>query len=777
MANDTLTVELIILDDRADAKLKKFEGNLVKTGKTADDIGKNSSFGKNIISQFSQVEDKSENLRKKLNDVGAAFGLAVGGAAAVGIAVKVLKDSVGAAFEAERANRQLSASATQAGLAYQFLAQKAKEFADEGGLSQTGANRTEGLIAKLAQASGRPQDLDKIETALLDTASARGIQISQLETLVNAVISGSSDEPLNAVGLSDPGKLAKDYADKLGKSTDALTKQEQVLSRLIPLLQQAETVTGANADRMKSLSGQAETAAAQIEDLQTNFGKSITNTLEFRDALGLLNGVLKEITANPYEISIKLKQGNTPRQLAEQEADKTGNKIIDFAKTALSFPLANPAYVADLITDGFETANNRYIDLLTGAKARRIKELTELFEGENDLIQKQNQAAEKQKTFLNLQTFEDQEKSRSEQQKKDIEMRRKSFDSRFSNVSGLDDINQNRQLLKELNQNRDLFSPEEFAKRVYETQQKITSDIDRGKEIIKQFEKQYLSTFDTLAQKTNANNPVFNAFNEGDKALKDLKENLRGLPGEVQTVAVEMQKKLNFRAQFAALLENKLSVIGLNQEAANFRNPFDGEKQKKEQDEFVARFLRNNPNYLFLNNKNALDEEARSKILKQFAPSGLVETPADRINKNFDDKFNALYNLRQTPEQKAIADKSFIALTNGSNPLDLSSANRERAAEAREREAVRQERYQQDALSLYREQRDYQKKIAENTDLQNKIAETGGTKAVELTVKDDRTNGGTIELKPAATGSDTANAYQGNLSFYEQNEIQAITRR
>jgi hypothetical protein len=278
-------------------------------------------------------------------------------------------------------------------------------FADEGGLAKTSADKLTGQIARLTEAAGRPQDFDKVKTALLDLSSARGVPLNELEPFVNALITGSSDEPLNRQGLKDPGALQKDYADKLGKTTDALTKQEQVLSRYNPFLEAAAAVnTGANADRMKSLSGQAETASARIDDLTTNFGKGITNTLEFRDALTFANDVLKLMSTNISEVQDKLSKGLSPGQIAEQEADKAGNQVLDFAKNALSFPLANLSYAYDILSgEGLETANNRYIETLTGARKRRINALTELFEGEQKVIERQNQAAAKQRLNLDQQ--------------------------------------------------------------------------------------------------------------------------------------------------------------------------------------------------------------------------------------------------------------------------------------------------------------------------------------------------------------------------------------
>lgn len=336
-------------------------------------------------------------------------------------------------------------------------------------------------------------------------------------------------------------------------------------------------------------------------------------------------------------------------------------------------------------------------------------------------------------------------------------------------------LERNAQALKSFEQRNEDFKKAQAAAIDYEkrraeqianAEKKRLEDVEKAKEKVKQLEKIYLDTFSNLNVKLNSNNPFVAVFSDADKALKDLRENIKGLPPELQKIAVQMQSKINFRQFLTANLDNQLSAFDLRSDADNFRSPFNGEKQKKDQQEFVERFLRNNPNYLFSENKSSLDDETRSRILKQFAPSSLNETPADRLNKTLDDKFNLLYKPGQTEQQLAVADRKFISLTEGANPLDLSKNLRESAALVREREAVRQERYQQEAMTLYREQRDYQRQIAENTKNQNKIAEKGGSKAIEITLKDRTSSGGAAQLQSSATASDVGSAYYDpNLDF------------
>ena len=735
-------------------------------------------------------ESSRANINGTASDVLGSLGVPLTLGAGIGLGIAGIKSATEAAFDAERANRQLSASATQAGLSYQFLAQKSKEFADEGGLSITAANKTEGLIAKLARSSGRPQDLDLLETRLLDTASARGIQVSQLETIVNAIISGSSDEPLNAIGLQDPGKLAKDYADSVGKSVDALTKQEQVLSRLNPFLQQAETLTGANAERMASLSGQSETVAANLENLTVKIGSGITNTLEFRDALKLTNDILKSFSTNVSDVQDKLGKGLTPKQIAEEEANKKGNRILDAIKTGYTAPLAALVYPFDAITDGIETANNRFLETINGAKKRRIDALTDMIQGEQNLLQKQNEAAKKQDSFLTLQTFEDQEKARLEDEKKKLDTRRKEFDKRFSNVSGLSDLNQNRTLLGELGNNRDLFTAEEFAKRIHDVQQKINDDLDKSKKKVEELGKSYKSIFDNLSGKVNSNNPFVSLFFDARSELDKLKDSIKGLPEDLQKAAIGAQQAIGKNRLFETRLDNNLSVLDLRQRAIDLRSS-DTLVSKQQFEEIVKNSIsRGNffPNFggtygSDLANRNGgfdkLTDGQKRSIYEVSLLSNVsgktrdslitalsnerVANPNENLslNERLQKQLSIINSGVTNDAERAIADKRLLGLSSGLDASQIKADLREQLAQANEREAVRRENYEKELLRVQKDDLEVNKKILANQEKLLKIAEKDGldglNKFLEITIRDETRSG--IDTGASGTQADVRRTY------------------
>jgi hypothetical protein len=192
---------------------------------------------------------------------------------------------------------------------------------------------------------------------------------------------------------------------------------------------------------------------------------------------------------------------------------------------------------------------------------------------------------------------------------------------------------------------------------------------------------------------------------------------------------------------FSLRLNNALGAYDLRNDAANFRNPFDPQKLQSDQDQFIQRFLQDNPNYLYLNS-GLTQDQMRKDILGR----GSFDDQQTRLNRSLDDKYNLIYNRNAAGFDPAAADRAFIAATQGANPLELSPTNREASAAAREREASRRERYEADAQKTRAEQLAVQKQIAANTDRLNKVAETGGKAAIDLTLRNETGNPATARV-------------------------------
>lgn len=294
----------------------------------------------------------------------------------------------------------------------------------------------------------------------------------------------------------------------------------------------------------------------------------------------------------------------------------------------------------------------------------------------------------------------------------------------------------------------------EFAKK---KQEEFEKSVEKGKQKVTELGNQYKSLFDSLIQKQSAGNPFAMLFNEGDKSLERLRENTKGLSADLISQFSKIEAKANSIKLFETRLDNQLSSFSLRQDAANFRNPFDSSAQAKSQNEFIDRFLRNNPNYLYLQNKTDLDEATRADILRRFAPSSVTETAADRFNQSLQQKADLLFKRGLSNEELSIADRKFINLTSGVNPLELTDRLRQQAAAAREREAVRQETAEREAREQRAQQIQLQRRIAENTEYLKQIAQKEGFAGVIEIL--DKSNGSARVLGASPTPQDTAQTY------------------
>ncbi|HEX8287440.1 MAG TPA: hypothetical protein VF556_05565 [Pyrinomonadaceae bacterium] len=104
------------------------------------------------------------------------------------------------------------------------------------------------------------------------------------------------------------------------------------------------------------------------------------------------------------------------------------------------------------------------------------------------------------------------------------------------------------------------------------SQKQLNEEIEKGKKKVEELGKSYANTFDELFIRAAKDNPIASTFLEGEKALKSLRENLKGLPAEMQNAAIEMQQKLNGNALFEARLDNKLAAFDLRDRAKSLRS-------------------------------------------------------------------------------------------------------------------------------------------------------------------------------------------------------------
>jgi hypothetical protein len=111
-------------------------------------------------------------------------------------------------------------------------------------------------------------------------------------------------------------------------------------------------------------------------------------------------------------------------------------------------------------------------------------------------------------------------------------------------------------------------------------------------------------------------------------------------------------------------------------------------------------------------------------------------------------------------DEQSIADKRFIALTSGLNPNQLTDRLREEAAAAREREAVRSERGEQDAKAERAKQIELQQKVYEETKKLRELVEKEGLQGV-IRIIDESNGKADVKSRSVKTPTprDTQDAY------------------
>jgi len=271
----------------------------------------------------------------------------------LGAAVSFTAAAVAASAAGEDANRKLEFSATQAGLSYTVAAGQAEDFARRVGASNTEAASTFSSIIQLAERAGRAGDAELIGKRFADLGAARGIKGAELQPLIGTILSGQ-DEGLNRLGIDDPGKLQEAYAKQIGKTTDALTQQDKARAALNAVLTKGAAAEGQAEERLRSTAGQLDTASASVANLATQFGDSLTNSIEFRNSLDLISAALSSVMTSHVEARRQLEKGlKTPQQLADEASEGTGRRIKSAIVGGFSTPLALGASVVDSLRLGF----------------------------------------------------------------------------------------------------------------------------------------------------------------------------------------------------------------------------------------------------------------------------------------------------------------------------------------------------------------------------------------------------------------------------------------
>lgn len=298
----------------------------------------------------------------------------------------------------------------------------------------------------------------------------------------------------------------------------------------------------------------------------------------------------------------------------------------------------------------------------------------------------------------------------------------------------------------------------------------FAKSVDEGKTKVKELGKTFNELFDGLFLRSNQNNPFVALYSEADKSLKTLRENTKGLSKDLIAQFEAIETRTNNLRLFEARLNNNLSAFDLRDAANNFRNPLQtksADETKREQDTIIERFLRDNPNFLFLEGKTEVDNDTRLKILNKsiLGQETLKQVnPFQPLQERLDKQLSIIYSGRLSSGELGIADRKLISITNGLNPNELSSRIREAAALAREREADRLENAEKEAKIMRENSFKVQEQIRDELKKLTAIAEKEGIAGIKSLIEIvDKTDGGARVLGASPKPEDTLAQFGANL--------------
>ena len=351
-------------------------------------------------------------------------------------------------------------------------------------------------------------------------------------------------------------------------------------------------------------------------------------------------------------------------------------------------------------------------------------------------------------------------------------------------------------------------------------QERFNKSVEEGKNKVAELGKTYNSVFDTLFARANSNNPFASLFSEADKSLRTLRDNIKGLPEDLQQVFIGLEQNANRKKLFETRIDNSLSVFDLKDRASQFRNFREPNAPEiKDKDQFFKDFIasqtadlgknttrfENTANSAGFNQTNLaeqlkivfervgglgvsnvatqkagdekrvfsgffqrektfadLTESEKSDFLRKSNKTDDNSSLQERLSK----QVNIIESLKNTSglnstDAQGIADKKILGLSSGIRPEQLNDSLRNAVALANEREAVRKDQNEKEAIALQKDAIALQGRIAIAQEALLKIAQTQGLEGLKQTLEIiDKTNGAVKVLGASPKPEDTATTYR-----------------
>lgn len=665
---------------------------------------------------------------------------AIGGYAVISIAERTLE----LANEQTRANRILASSAIEAGRAFASAAEDNKKFADQVGLSERQAATTTGAILRLAARTGRPEQSGTLLTGFADLGAAFGIQSQDLQTLIGTILSGQ-DEGLNRLGIADPGQLYRQYAQEIGKTSDQLTQFEKTQAAVNAVMQKAGMFSGTATARMNSLEGQTAKLSASWDKLTSSGATWLTQQPLVSDAIRTYTDLFGALAINIDQVNKGLSEGKTPSQIVDEL--KPGAGFFDYLRAGVSGIPAGFALGADLLSgEGLDASVNRFGAAIDPSRIsdRDKQALRDQVSNQKKLNEDNAKAAEAATAAQKKQIEAEQARTAElERQSKLITQINEQIVDPKATVQSLTNLRDGldqalpKDKLEEINKNID---------------KAINANIEKAVEQVKSLEAQFQGVFDQLQRAENTTNPFVAVILDAEAAMKKVREQTAGLTDDLKRQAEQMQQNVNAMRLFEQRADTRLQAYDLLSQAQDIRDPF----SSKERDRITAKatrdFLARNPNYIgvleqeYENRRRdssdplSYNGETFEQFMKQDLEKRMTvfanETPEQKARKRLDDQLRILQGLGASNEaERSAVNRRIISISQGLNYDSLDSGTRDVLATAREQEAERLLKTENEAMDIARESRDYLKAISENQTRLLAVAQRGGTASIDAELK------------------------------------------
>lgn len=230
-----------------------------------------------------KIPDPTERMRKGLqatNNVASELKQTIGGLFSAAALSTFVRNSVQAARQAEASFKGLEGVAEAAGVGIGRAFEQARLLASDGLLTVAEASRSlQNLLSRGYDIEQAVQTLNRLKDA---AAFNRQASLALGEAVVSATEGLKNENSIlvdNAGVTKNVSVLWKEYADQIGKTTQALTQNEKIQAEVNGILRETEAQAGNAAKALEGLEGSFARLRQAQNQLNVAVGTSLNPTL------------------------------------------------------------------------------------------------------------------------------------------------------------------------------------------------------------------------------------------------------------------------------------------------------------------------------------------------------------------------------------------------------------------------------------------------------------------------------------------------------------------